>query len=339
MAIVSSGPGQFTSTAAHLKGMRQPMALDPKAAAIIGYMESAFPQVDTTVSGTEMRRRIAESTAQIGPVAGEQVGQVSDHLVSGPNGTIPVRIYRPEGVGSSAPLAMFFHGGGWVLCDLDSHDALCRAICNASRCVVVAVDYRLAPEHRFPIGVEDCYAATAAMAGQSSTFGFDGQRMAVVGDSAGGNLAAAVAQMARDRNGPRDRAPGAPLPGHRPFRPDRLAPYHRRRLLPEEQGGDVLLGSVPDAQRGGGPPLRLPAPCSSHRHLPPALIIVPEYDPLRDEGEAYGRVLIEAGVPTTIHRVPGMFHGFLNFLTELEAADEAKGEIGAALRSALNPLA
>ena len=104
------------------------MALDPKAAAIIAYMESAFPQVDTTVSGTEMRRRIAESTAQIGPVTGEQVGQVSDHLVSGPNGTIPVRIYRPEGVGSAAPLAMFFHGGGWVLCDLDSHDAICRAI-------------------------------------------------------------------------------------------------------------------------------------------------------------------------------------------------------------------
>ena len=315
------------------------MALDPKAAAIIAYMESAFPQVDTTVSGTEMRRRIAESTAQIGPVTGEQVGQVSDHLVSGPNGTIPVRIYRPEGVGDSAPLVMFFHGGGWVLCDLDSHDALCRAICNASRCVVVAVDYRLAPEHRFPIGVEDCYAATVAMASQSSPFGFDGQRMAVVGDSAGGNLAAAVAQMARDRNGPAialqvllypvidhsDQTASHRTVGDGCFLKSREVMYYWDQYLTHSEEGDNPYAS----------PLR----ASSHRHLPPALIIVPQYDPLRDEGEAYGRVLIEAGVPTTIHRVPGMFHGFLNFLTELEAADEAKREIGAALRSALNPLA
>jgi acetyl esterase len=314
------------------------MALDPKAAAIIEYMESTFPQVDTTVSGTEMRRRISESTAQIGPVIGEQVGHVSDHLVSGPNGTIPVRIYRPEGIDSSAPLAMFFHGGGWVLCDLDSHDALCRAICNASRCVVVAVDYRLAPEHRCPIGVEDCYAATAWMAGQSSTFGFDGQRMAVVGDSAGGNLAAAVAQMARDRNGPEialqvllypvidhsDQTDSHRTIGDNYFLKSREVMYYWDQYLTHSEEGDHPYAS----------PLR----ASSHRHLPPALIIVPEYDPLRDEGEAYGRVLIEAGVPTTIHRVPGMFHGFLNFLTMLEAADEAKREIGAALRSALNPL-
>jgi acetyl esterase len=314
------------------------MALDPKAAAIIEYMESTFPQVDTTVSGTEMRRRISDSTAQIGPVIGEQVGHVSDHLVSGPNGTIPVRIYRPEGIGSSAPLAMFFHGGGWVLCDLDSHDALCRAICNASRCVVVAVDYRLAPEHRFPIGVEDCYAATAGMVTQSSSFGFDGQRLAVVGDSAGGNLAAAVAQMARDRNGPEialqvllypvidhsDQTDSHRTIGDDFFLKSREVMYYWDQYLTQSEEGDHPYAS----------PLR----ASSHRHLPPALIIVPEYDPLRDEGEAYGRVLIEAGVPTTIHRVPGMFHGFLNFLTELEAADDAKREIGAALRSALYPL-
>jgi acetyl esterase len=312
------------------------MALDPKAAAIIEYMESTFPQVDTTVSGTEMRRRIAESTAQIGPVKGEQVGDVADHLVPGPHGSIPVRIYRPKGSGGSAPLAMFFHGGGWVLCDLESHDAICRALCNASGCVVAAVDYRLAPEHRFPVGVEDCYAATAWMAGHASSFGFDGRRMAVVGDSAGGNLAAAVAQMARDRNGPEiafqvllypvidysDQTDSHRTIGEDYFLRSREVMYYWDQYLTRREEGDNPYAS----------PLR----AASHQHLPPALIIVPEFDPLRDEGEAYGRALIEAGVPTTVHRVPGMFHGFLNFLTVLEAADEAKREIGAALRAALH---
>jgi acetyl esterase len=315
------------------------VALDPKAAAIIEYMESTFPQVDTTVSGTEMRRRVAASTAQLGPAMGEQVGDVSDQLVPGPNGTIPVRMYRPEGIDtSSAPLAMFFHGGGWVLCDLDSHDTICRAIANASGCVVVAVDYRLAPEHRFPIGVEDCYAATAWMASHSSTFGVDGRRMAVVGDSAGGNLAAAVALMARDRNGPAialqvllypvidhsDQTDSHRTIGDGYFLTSREVMYYWDQYLTKSEDGDNPYAS--------------PRRAASHQHLPPALIIVPEYDPLRDEGEAYGRVLIEAGVPTTIHRVPGMFHGFLNFVTVLDAADEAKREVGAALRSALNRL-
>jgi acetyl esterase len=269
---------------------------------------------------------------------GEQVADVSDHVLPGPNGTIPVRIYRPEGIGSAAPLVMFFHGGGWVLCDLDSHDAICRAIANASGCVVVAVDYRLAPEHRFPIGVEDCYAATAWTASHSSTFGLDGQRMAVMGDSAGGNLAAAVAQMARDRDGPpmalqvllypvidhSDQTDSHRTIGDGYFLKSREVMYYWDQYLTHSEEGDNPYAS----------PLR----ASSHQHLPPALIIVPEFDPLRDEGEAYGRALIEAGVPTTIHRVPGMFHGFLNFVTVLEAADEAKREIGTALRSALNRL-
>jgi acetyl esterase/lipase len=309
--------------------------IDPMAAAIIRHMESAFPAMDLTVSGTEMRRRIAEASGTFGSAKAEPIGEVSDRVVPGPNGDIPVRIYRPETTDISTPVAMFFHGGGWVLCDLDSHDGICRAICNASRCVVVAVDYRLAPEHRFPIGVEDCYAATTWIATHASTLGFDGRRLAVVGDSAGGNLAAAVALMARDRGGPKvhlqvlvypvidhsDQTESHRTVGEDCFLKSREVMYYWDQYLAEPEDGSNPYAS----------PLR----ASTHQRLPATLIITPEFDPLRDEGEDYGRVLIEAGVSTTIHRFPGMFHGFVSFLSQLDAADQAAGEIGAALRSAM----
>ena len=148
-----------------------------------------------------MRRRIKEAGAKVLPSEAEPVARVENRVVPGPHGDIPVRVYGPT-LEDGAPLVVLFHGGGWVVCDLDSHDGICRALCNASGCVVVSVDYRLAPEYRFPIPAEDCYAATAWLSANASVVGADATKMAVVGDSAGGNLAAVVALMARDRGGP-----------------------------------------------------------------------------------------------------------------------------------------
>ena len=159
------------------------MPIDPQAAAIIAAMEKEFPALDLTVSGTEMRRRIKEAGAKVLPAEAEPVARVENRVVPGPHGDIPVRVYSPTEE-DGAPLVVLFHGGGWVVCDLDSHDGICRALCNASGCVIVSVDYRLAPEYRFPIPAEDCYAATAWLSANAGLVGADATRMAVVGDSA-----------------------------------------------------------------------------------------------------------------------------------------------------------
>lgn len=180
------------------------MTLHPKAQIIVDHMAATFPSPDPSLSGTDMRALIKERAADLIPSNVEEVASVVDREVPGPLGSIPVRIYRPMGAADDAvlPLVVFFHGGGWVVCDLDSHDGLCRTMANDSGCSVVSVDYRRAPEDRFPAAVEDSYAAFAWLAEHASELQCDPGRVAVAGDSAGGNLAAAVALMARDREGP-----------------------------------------------------------------------------------------------------------------------------------------
>ena len=156
----------------------------------------------------------------------------------GPAGPIPVRIYWPLGATGTPPLVIYFHGGGWVICDLDSHDGGCRALANETGSVVVSVDYRLAPEHRFPAAAEDSYAATVWAAEHATELGADANRHAVAGDSAGGNLAAVVALMARDRNGPTAAFSASRLPGDRRVprpRPSPVPDRQRHRLLPHDQ--------------------------------------------------------------------------------------------------------
>jgi len=310
--------------------------IDPQAAAIIAAMEKEFPALDLTVSGTEMRRRIKEAGAKVLPAEAEPVARVENRVIPGPHGDIPVRVYSPTEE-DGAPLVVLFHGGGWVVCDLDSHDGICRALCNASGCVIVSVDYRLAPEHRFPIPAEDCYAATAWLSANAGLVGADASRMALVGDSAGGNLAAVVALMARDRGGPEIAAQVLVYPVT-----DRSAetPSHRSTgegyFLKSAEVmwyWDQYLAKSDDGAHPYASPLR----AESVAGLPPALIITAEFDPLRDEGEAYGRRMEEAGVPTAVHRYEGMFHSFLSFGGVLDAADAATAEIAAHLRAALSP--
>jgi acetyl esterase len=311
------------------------MTVSPLVRQLIDHMQASFPELDPSVSGTEMRRRLAAASGAAIPANPEALDSVTDAEVPGPAGPIPVRVYRPLGSGErSLPLVMFFHGGGWVLCDLESHDGICRALANASGCVVVAVDYRLAPEHRFPIGLEDCYAATKWCSATPSFANAVPGQLAVMGDSAGGNLAAAVALMARDRSGPAiaaqvlvypvtdfsDQTPSHRNTGEGYFLKSPEVMYYWAEYL-----NDPSEGSQPYAS-----PLRAP----DLSGLPPTLIITAENDPLRDEGEAYGAKLAAAGVETTVTRYDGQFHSFLSFLAVLDDARTAMGEIAGTLRQA-----
>jgi acetyl esterase len=311
------------------------MPLDPKAREIVDAMSAAFPAVDFTRSGTEHRRLVAKAAAAVIPEAPEPVAAVAEREIPGPLGPIRVRVYRPLGAGPEPlPVVAFFHGGGWVVCDLDSHDGICRAIANASGCAVVSVDYRLAPEHRFPAPAEDAYAAVCWLARHAAEVGGDPGRLAVAGDSAGGNLAAVVALLARDRGGPRLGFQALVYPvtdfrfdtrSHREIGPgcyltsDEVR-YYWLEYLADEADGASPYASPLRAERLSG--------------LPPALVITAEYDPLRDEGEAYARRLAAEGVPTVAARYDGMFHGFVTFLTALPDARRAVTQIGDGLRRA-----
>jgi acetyl esterase len=311
--------------------------LDPTARQIVDAMAATFPPVDFDRSGTENRRLIKEAAAEVIPEAPEPVGSVEDRTVPGPAGPVPVRVYHPTrdaAAGGAPPVVAFFHGGGWVVCDLDSHDGMCRAICNASGCVVVAVDYRLAPEHRFPAGAEDAYAVTAWLGEHAAEVGGDPSRLAVCGDSAGGNLAAVVALMARDRGGP---SLGLqvlvyPVIDFRFDTPSHLDPGDPKVLQSDEVRyyWYEYLADEADGARAYASPIR----AESLASLPPALVVVAEFDPLRDEGEAYATRLAAEGVHVSVHRYDGMFHSFVTFLGALPQARDAVARIGDALRAA-----
>ena len=259
-----------------------------------------------------------------------------DRLVAGPDGDIPVRVYRPvtqpDGV---LAVTVFAHGGGWVLCDLDSHDGICRAVCNAAGCVVVAVDYRLAPEHRFPAGLDDVSAVLRWIADHGDTIDVDPHRLAVMGDSAGGNLAAAAALVARDRGGPDLRAQVLvyPVIDYRFDTSSHVDPGHEHVLQSDEVQyfWQEYLADPADAEHPYASPLRSP----SLAGLPPALVITAGYDPLRDEGRAYAAALAAAGVTTEAVHYPSLMHSFLSFRDELPDARDAIDRIGAALARAL----
>jgi acetyl esterase len=276
---------------------------------------------------------VADADALNGPPAA--VAAVDDRLVPGPAGELPVRIYTPEGE-PPFPIVVFFHGGGWVVGTLDTYDPLCRALAAATPAVVVSVDYRLAPEHRWPAAVEDAYAATVWASRNAAALGGAQHRLAVAGDSAGGNLAAVVALGARDRGGPAIVFqllvyPVLDVAGDTASWREFADGYHltadgMRWYWDHYLGG--ADGRAPDAS-----PLR----ASFVGGLPPALVVGAEYDILRDEGEAYAARLAQAGVDATASRHPGVVHGFFRWRAVTGAAEDALREAAAALRSALAP--
>lgn len=273
-------------------------------------------------------------------------GRIADRRIAvsapGPSREIPVRTYAPAGsvlAGGTdvLPALVYFHGGGFVIGDLESIDALCRAIADTARCLVVSVDYRLAPEHRFPAGVEDCCAATAWVWEHAAELGADPACIAVGGDSAGGNLAAVTAQWARDRGGPPLCLqlllyPATDMDGSYPSQQDpAMDGILHHRDLPWFLNHYVAEGTARSDPRLS--PLR----AQSLQGLPPAIVVTCELDPLRDEGEAFAEKLRAAGVPVTSWCADGQFHGFYQLSPLLPSARAAQDRTLAALRTALYP--
>jgi len=254
----------------------------------------------------------------------ENVAEVRDILVPGPAGKLPVRVYHP-GPGEKLPLLVYFHGGGWVIGDIEVVDRPCRALANAGRCVVASVNYRLSPETKFPGPVEDCYAATAWLAAHAAELGADPLRVGVGGDSAGGNLAAAVTLMARDRNGPKLAFQLLIYPVTAPAKGTTFASYteNAENYLLTRAAMEWFWDHYLNTEDEGRNPYASPLFAADHSRLPPAMVITAEFDPLRDEGEAYAERLHAAGVPVALQRYDGMFHGFFAMTEMLDTARDA----------------
>ena len=281
------------------------MPLHPLAQAFLDLPEVADAKPLCSMSVKECRRVSAEMFS-LGP-PGEPVGSVEDRSIPGPAGDIPLRVYRPEGEGPF-PVLVLFHGGGWVVGDLESQDVDARAIANAAKCVVVSVDYCLAPEHKFPAPAEDAYRATCWVAKNSLLLGGDGAPVAVGGMSAGGNLAAVVALMARDRGGPPIACQVLNVP---------VTDYSFDTDSYRENGEDYVLTRAEmewfwqhylSRPEDGAHPYASPLRAADLSGLPAALVQTSEFDPLRDEGRAYADRLSAAGVPVSYTCYKGMLH-------------------------------
>ena len=310
------------------------MTLDPQAQALISAMAEAGVELPADVTPEQMRAQMEQSSMAAGDV--EEVARTEDRTVPGPDGNdVPVRIYWPTADDGPLPVVVFFHGGGWVIGSIDSHDGTVRQLVNRAGAIFVSVDYRLAPEDKFPAGVEDAYAATAWVADNAASFGGDPERVAVAGDSAGGNLAAVVALMARDRNGPPLRFQALVYPVT-DVRPD-LYPSTSQNAQGYFLTRDNMLWFIghyitPDQEAN---PYVAPVRADDLSGLPPALVVTAQYDPLRDEGEAYAKAMADAGVDVTTSRYDGMIHGFVSLSAFLDKGAAARDEVAAALRSAL----
>lgn len=260
------------------------------------------------------------------------VGRVEDRTIPGPAGTVSVRLYAPVGRGPF-PVLLYLHGGGWVSGNLDTEDSGCRYFCRQVGCLVLSVDYRLPPEHPFPAGLEDCYAAACWLAGQAAQSGGDPARLAVCGASGGGNFAAAIALMCRDRGGPSlcFQLLVVPVldfdlsaPSWQDY--DGCMIYSQEFLLVR----NLYAPNVSDQMHPYAAPLLAP----DLHGLPPALIITAECDPVRDSGERYGRRLQEAGVSASVSRYDGVPHGFMGMRALTLLAERALDEAADALRRA-----
>ena len=306
------------------------MPLDPQAKAVLDQFAS--------MGGQQLQMSVAQARELIlGMVAlggePESIARVENRTVPGPAGQIPVRIYTPVGT-APFPVLVYFHGGGWVIGNLDTHDGICRSLANRVGCLVVSVDYRLAPEHPFPAAPEDCYAATRWLAEHAGSLGGDKGRIAVGGDSAGGNLAAVVALMARDRGGPK-------LAFQLLVYPATDTDFETRSYRENSEGYFLTRADMVwfwnhyaprDEDRRN--PYAAPLRAASLRGLPPALVITAEFDPLCDDGNAYAARLREDGVPVRLSQQDGLIHGFFQMGAVIDRGRASVDEASRAVKDA-----
>jgi acetyl esterase len=301
------------------------MALNPQAKAFLAGIEASGAPPLYELTPEEARGATGMITELIGD--GPEVSTVEDFTCATATGTIGARRYVPA---DAAATILWIHGGGWVICDLDTHDAVCRLLAVSSGCRVVAVDYRRAPEHPFPVPLEDCWEALRAVAAESAD-----APLIVAGDSAGGNMSAACALRARDRGGPQLalQVLVCPVIDHdmttasyveRGSGPDLFITAKDMEWFWSCYIPDPAARSVPDAS-----PLR----AESLANLPPAIVITAEYDPLRDEGIAYAERLQAAGVKVTHRHYEDMFHDFFSFVNLIDAGNQAVAHVGEEIRA------
>lgn len=312
------------------------MTLDPQAKAIIDQIaRSPLPRLHQVPAS--VARQMFEITCKLTDMKDLPIGRVEERSIPGPDGTqLPIRIYTPVAAPSGPlPVLVFFHGGGFVIGSLDTHDSPCRLLANEARCLVVSVDYRLAPEHRFPSAVDDCLAAVTWVARNAGEINADPTRIAVGGDSAGGNLSAVVAQQLRDAGGPKIAFQLLIYPAT-----DALHEGLSRTANAEGYMLDKDLMTWFFVQYlGDGTDVDLADPrFSPLRHpnlanLGTVHVIVAGFDPLRDEGIAYAEALKAAGNKVTLSEFPGQIHGFCSMAGVIEAGRAALVE-GAALMKA-----
>jgi acetyl esterase len=306
------------------------VSLDPQIATLIEALDAGFPPVHT-MTGAQARATIRSRF--VPPAEPEPVAEVRDETIPGPGGDIPVRIYRPDRPGD-LPVLVYAHGGGFVFCDLDSHDGLCRDFANRLAAVVISVAYRLAPENQWPDAAEDVYTTARWAADNADAVGGDARRVAVGGDSAGGNLAAVTALMARDRRGP-------PIAAQLLIYPVMAADFDNESYRLFGKGfynpepalhwyWDQYVPALDDREHPYASPLR-----ADLAGLPPAIVVAAGHDPLRDECLAYADALEAAGVVTVRCLFEGGIHGFMT-MPMLDIAQEARRqaclELGQRLR-------
>ena len=304
------------------------MPLDPQAQNVLDQVAALGLPPNHTVSPEEARVNMLARPRAAGP----EVAKVENRTI--PNGgyQVPVRIYTPQGAGPF-PILSWFHGGGWVIGNLETADATARHLAVQAECVVVSVDYRLAPESKFPVPFDDCYAATAWVAQNAASINGDPTRIAVGGDSAGGNLAAAVSIAARDRR-------GLPLTFQLLVYPVTERDYETGSYQRNANGYSLTMDAMKwywdhylSNEADASNPYAAPMAAKDLSGLPPALVITAEFDPLCDEGEAYAEKLKAAGVSTTASRYDGMIHGFFGMSGVVDKAERAVAEAAMGLKN------
>ena len=315
------------------------MKLDPQVQAILDIQAAAWAKGAqkfhelSAEAARETYRRGSDAFCASPP----KVAEITDLAFEGPGGPVPLRLYRPLGSDSESllPVLVYFHGGGFVVGGIDTHDTLCRRLCNEGGFAVLSVEYRLAPEHPFPAAMDDAYAAIEWAAAYGGEHGFDGGRLAVGGDSAGGTLSAVACLMARDVNGPAIAFQALLYPGiDMDYNEGSRQALGEGYILDKESMAYFyrhFMGESGNRTDWRASPIK----AADHSNLPPALVLTAGFDPLKDEGLAYAEKLNSAGVDANYSCYNGMAHGFLTMDGMIDMAGEAIGEIAKEVANAL----